>query len=133
MTDQPLHLQALPYIADSSRLFAPLAERPWAVFLDSGRSMIDQGRYDLLASDPMIMLVTQGQQTIISNSEGQIVRMDDDPLTILQSYLSRYRQDTPTDLPFCGGALGYFSYDFGRHIERFLRSVVMKIIYRRWP
>ncbi|TVO75822.1 aminodeoxychorismate synthase component I [Sedimenticola selenatireducens] len=118
MTDLPLRMQALPYIADSSRLFASLAARPWAVFLDSGRSMATQGRYDLLASDPMITLVTQGRQTLIKDAEGRGVHADEDPLTVLQSYLRHYRQNSPTDLPFYGGALGYFSYDLGRHFER---------------
>jgi para-aminobenzoate synthetase component 1 len=121
MTVQPLRMQALPYTADSSRLFAPISDRPWAVFLDSGRSMIDQGRYDLIAADPMITLVTRDGRTEISEADGLVTYSEDDPLVVLQTYLRRYPQTLLPDLPFCGGALGYFSYDLGRLMERLPR------------
>jgi para-aminobenzoate synthetase component 1 len=51
----------LTYHHDSARLFARIAEQPWAMFLDSGQ-MLDSasgspgsqyGRYDILVADPL--------------------------------------------------------------------------------
>lgn len=42
-----------------------------------------------------------------------------DPFATLADQLARFRQDHPTlDAPFAGGAVGCFSYDLGRSIER---------------
>lgn len=41
-----------------------------------------------------------------------------DPLGSLQKCLERFKDDTQqADIPFAGGAVGYFSYDLGRSIE----------------
>ncbi len=118
MTIQSLRMQALPYTADSSQLFAPISEWPWAVFLDSGRPLSEQGRYDLIAAEPMTTLVTQGGQTTISECDGNSITSTEDPLLLLQQYIDRYPQPIIDELPFCGGALGYFSYDLGRQFEQ---------------
>lgn len=118
MTTQSLRMQALPYTTDSSRLFAPIAAWPWAVFLDSGRPMSEQGRYDLMAADPMATLVTRGKQTQVCAREGGRITSTEAPLSLLQQYLDRYPQPVTEGLPFCGGALGYFSYDLGRWFEK---------------
>ena len=54
---QPIR-QQLSYHPDSAQLFATIRKMPWAVFLDSGRPQINQGRYDILAADPIATLVT---------------------------------------------------------------------------
>ena len=118
MTNLTPLLRELPYIADSSRLFESIAEQPWSVFLDSGRPMIGQGRYDLLACDPTISLVTQGGQTEIRNADRTFVTSNDDPLTLLQGYLREFKTSDQIALPFGGGAIGYFSYDLGRRLEQ---------------
>jgi hypothetical protein len=56
-------LTELPYRADSTTLFETIADWPWAVFLDSGRHHPGQSRYDILAAQPYIRLVTRGQMT----------------------------------------------------------------------
>jgi para-aminobenzoate synthetase component 1 len=39
-----------------------------------------------------------------------------DPFLLLNDILKDYKQRT-TDLPFAGGAIGYFAYDLGRYLE----------------
>ena len=107
--------QQLPYHPDSARLFATMRKMPWAVFLDSSRPFIDQGRYDILAAAPIATLVTQGQHTRIKQQQGDRTSKDD-PLTLLHSLLQPKSTGFP-DLPFCGGAIGYFGYDLGRRFE----------------
>jgi len=118
MAQSPPLMRELPYIKDSSRLFDRIAGQPWAVFLDSGDRRINPGRYDLIAGDPMITLVTRQGQTEISAVDGAVTISHEEPLRLLQSMLRQYQVESPGSLPFCGGALGYFSYDLGRSLEQ---------------
>ncbi|MFN7087956.1 MAG: hypothetical protein ACK4N4_15210, partial [Burkholderiales bacterium] len=59
----PPLLAELPYRIDSASLFESIADLPWAVFLDSGRHHPAQSRYDILAAEPFVRLVTRGNLT----------------------------------------------------------------------
>lgn len=109
-------LHELAYPEDSSRWFEALADRPWAVFLDSGRPLGTTGRYDILSADPYATLVTRGSMTEL-RSHGRVILTPEDPFRLLAQALEPSRP-AAADLPFGGGALGYFSYDLGRRIER---------------
>jgi para-aminobenzoate synthetase component I len=61
-------LHQLPYFEDSSALFETIVHRPWSVFLDSGHPGSQQGRYAILASDPIVTLVTQLGETTITRA-----------------------------------------------------------------
>jgi para-aminobenzoate synthetase component 1 len=109
-------IEELPYCEDSAALFSPWAERPWAVFLDSGFPHTGQGRFDILAADPYATVVTRGKQTEIR--EGDAVRLSpEDPFALLKSLLSPV-EASETGLPFSGGAIGYFAYDLARRLEK---------------
>ncbi len=108
--------QALPYFLDSAELFAPLANRPWAVFLDSTDYQGNQqGRFDIMAYAPVCTLQTFGATTIISQN-GVETQSQDDPFQLLKQQLGPPRPSIG-DLPFNGGAIGYFAYDLARQIE----------------
>lgn len=109
-------LTELPYHEDSARLFATIADRPWAVFLDSSRPQVRSGRYDILAADPYITLATFGDETHITSADGVAISRDD-PFALLRQQLGEH-VDNDVELPFCGGAIGWFGYDLGRRIER---------------
>ena len=111
-----LKKQSLPYFRDSARIFEHIAHDAWAVWLDSGSPHSQQGRYDILAADPVITLVTKDLVTTIN--DGASVRYsEDDPFSLLQHYLGSIETDF-NDLPFNCGAIGYFSYDLGRRVEK---------------
>ncbi len=105
----------LPYRADSAALFETVADLPWAVFLDSGGHQLTQSRYDIIAAEPHTTLVTHGKLTEIRSDAIELSR--EDPLTLLRRHLD-IDPAGACDLPFTGGALGYFSYDLGRRFER---------------
>ena len=124
-------IHQLPYHHDSSLLFERIARQPWAIFLDSGQ-MLDTvtgkpgsqyGRYDIIVAEPFITLVTQGEQTTISQ-HGKLETSTEDPFLLLKNLLAQYpipTSDLPFTggaLPFTGGALGYFGYDLGRRLEK---------------
>lgn len=108
--------EELPYFEDSTALFFPWADRPWSVFLDSGFPHNQQGRYDILSTDPITTLVTRGDTTEIRTGTS-VVFSPEDPFTLVQQALDK-NTSLPSELPFCGGAIGYFSYDLARRLER---------------
>ena len=113
-------LHALPYRPDSAELFEAIADEPWAVFLDSGRPRSTAGRLDILAARPFATLVTRGGMTEIRRSGktplGDPSLSPADPFDLLRQTLAADGRASP--LPFAGGAIGYFSYDLARRIER---------------
>jgi para-aminobenzoate synthetase component 1 len=109
----------LPYQPDSAERFAPLLAGPWSQFLDSGRPFASSGRFDILVTDPVATLVTRGSTSEIRRGS-QIDHSAADPFRLLRELLrdfGPYRAGS-LDLPFSGGAVGYFGYDLARRIER---------------
>lgn len=107
--------QELPYQADSSSLFARIAHRPWAIYLDSGRPGNDFGHYDIMVADPIKTFTTHNGVTEIEDQHG-VQTLTEDPFALLKQALKQYPR-LSSDLPFSGGALGYFAYDLGRCLE----------------
>ena len=105
----------LPYRENSAALFEAVADLPWAVFLDSGGHELAQSRYDIIAAEPYVTLVTRGNLTEVRGAESELSR--EDPLTLLRRHLD-FDANAGCELPFCGGALGYFAYDLGRRFEQ---------------
>jgi para-aminobenzoate synthetase component 1 len=116
MTIKKQQKHPLPYFEGSSLLFAPIADKPWAIFLDSGFPYSDQGRYDIISCDPEITLVTKGNTTEITE-QGETSYSEEDPFLLLKRNLKSGFQSIE-DIPFNGGALGYFSYDLARRLEK---------------
>ena len=110
-------IQTLPYYRDSADLFERIRHEPWPIFLDSGRPMVAQGRFDILTSSPFMTLVTRGGKTEIRELGGHRVSHAD-PLELLREALAPAATEPPLDLPFTGGAIGFFSYDLARRWER---------------
>lgn len=108
-------LARLPYHPDTAALFEAVADRPWAVFLDSARPAIRQGRYDIVSFDPGVVLLTRGAVTEIRTRASSTLSPAD-PFTLLRERLWPRIEAVP-GLPFCGGALGCLSYDLGRRLE----------------
>lgn len=78
-----------------------------AVFLDSSLEN-DLGRYSIIALHPYLKLV-QGER-FTANGVEQTETFED----YLGRYLRENRDENETSLPMVSGAIGYFSYDYGR-------------------
>ncbi len=109
----------LKYHTDSTKLFERLSHKPWAILLDSGQPQSQYGRYDIIVADPFIMVRTiendMGMRTEVTQL-GQVNVSSKDPFDILNTLMAPYKA-AQTDLPFSGGAVGYFAYDLARQIE----------------
>lgn len=117
-------IHPLPYLHDSAKLFERIAHLPWAMFLDSGQALdtstnkpgSQYGQYDILVAMPIATIVTDGDKTTIVEGASTNVSKDD-PFDILNQLLTKYKAED-LNVPFAGGAMGYFSYDLGRRIEK---------------
>ena len=108
-------LTELPYRPDSAALFEAVADRPWAVFLDSGLHYPGQARYDIIAAEPHVRLVTRGGLTEVHADTSELSRAD--PFELLRDQLA-IDPSCRCEVPFSGGAIGYFGYDLARRLER---------------
>jgi len=88
----------LPYQSDAADYYLKLADLPWAAWLDSG----GMGRYDILTAAPHHTLVLD---------EADV----DDAFALIRAELGAAVAPV-ADVPFAGGALGYWSYDLARHL-----------------
>ena len=110
----------LPYTPNGATLFAHVADQSWAIYLDSGQPASQYGHYDIIVAEPVATLVTQGEYTTLTGPDGERIS-GDDPFLLLKQALAPYAtspRELPCDLPFCGGAVGYFGYDLARRLER---------------
>ena len=98
-------------------LFAGLCDRPSAFFLDSALPIGGHGRYSFIGFDPF--LVFRASEGVINLKRAE--REEDlrgDTFTELRTLLGRYYCAVRPEIPFPGGVVGYFSYEFGARLER---------------
>lgn len=110
----------LPYHRDAAiAYFTPLAHQPWSMLLHSGNAEHSHNRYDIIVADPIATLMTAGDETTIIRQQ-VTETSSDDPFILLQTVIEQFTPKICQDdtLPFTGGALGIWSYDLGRRIER---------------
>lgn len=102
----------LPYFSDSADLFLRIADMPHAIWLDSCHHGDSQGRYDIMSAAPAVHF--RGKQGQLHIEEGgQTRQASEDTFTVLAQYLDALPKELPTNLPFCGGLMGYFGYELG--------------------
>ena len=107
----------LPYHKDSSLYFDAIKDEEWPIYLDSTQSEHIDARFDIQTAAPFITLTTVHKNTLILHQNGESELSHDDPFHILQNLLQKFQPEQISDLPFCGGALGYLAYDLGRRLE----------------
>ena len=112
-------LEALPFCHDSEELFARLRHLPGAIWLDSGKPLARQGRFDILSALPQITIQSDGDGATITSS-AQSRRVAGDPFSIAWQVLSGQGlvSEPATALPFAGGLMGYIDYDLGRYLHK---------------
>jgi len=106
----------IPYQENSALIFNKIAHLPWAIFLDSGQPQSEFGHYDVMVANPFVKVVTRGDVTEVIDANG-VTSTRDDPFETLKKAMAPH-QISKTELPFEGGALGYFAYDLGRRVEK---------------
>jgi para-aminobenzoate synthetase component 1 len=116
MRTMPAQILTIP--PEIPRLYHALRSLPWPCWLDSGDGEYLQhgGRYHLLSADPAVRVVSNGGVTTLEFRDGHI-RSSREPVVQIIRELLGGRDTATAPAPFGGGAMGYFSYDFGRRLE----------------
>lgn len=124
----PLHIYSQAFDGAVHDFFSPIAHLTWAMLLESGAPLGTDSRFHIISAEPRATLVTQGADTVIEHFEknqnqGQRYRSTESPFALLKHWQDKLigevsLPESYQHLPFCGGALGLFSYDLGRRVER---------------
>jgi para-aminobenzoate synthetase component 1 len=108
-----LHIREIPWL-EPVEAAERLRELGGLSFLDSAMRHDSLGRYSYVTADPFGRLVVEDG---VARWNGTAIHQH--PLDAMSHYLDLYRlEDQPGLPPFQGGAIGYFSYEFGRLLER---------------
>ncbi len=111
----PVLIKSIPFHSDISSLFKQFAEAEHAVLFDSGRPEQKQGRFDILSAWPL-------EQILIDNKVITHITCDKNAHIIesfadLKAFLSKKWETAHSELPFCGGWIGFASYELAYELE----------------
>ncbi|XP_058774946.1 anthranilate synthase alpha subunit 2, chloroplastic-like [Vicia villosa] len=89
---------------------------------EPGLQISSAGRYSVVGAQPCMEIVAKKNRvTIMDHEEGlKTEEIALDPLVIPRRIMEKWKPQLIDDLPeaFCGGWVGYFSYDTMRYVER---------------
>ncbi len=109
---------ALPYQPDSTQLAARLCNLSWFVLLDSCHPHIQDGRYDIISALPYKTLTTYADCTQITEQDNQsTIQSTANPFDLVKQHLPVANNNHQTELPFTGGAIGFFGYSLANRLE----------------
>lgn len=99
--------------------FAALASRAGVFWLDSSSAGTDGSRFSVLACEPFARLRSWSTHVVFELGGRVVADGIDDPLVALERRLREFSATPPAgwELPFCGGAVGFASYELGRLVE----------------
>ncbi|CAA6669456.1 unnamed protein product [Spirodela intermedia] len=90
--------------------------------VEQGSHGTNVGRYSVVGAQPAMEVVAkENWVTIMDHEEGQKKEeFVDDPMVVPRRIMERWSPQSIEDLPdaFCGGWVGYFSYDTVRYVEK---------------
>ena len=104
-----------PYI-----FYRSFRDRTHSIFLDSAKGTPKIARYSFIAADPYLIFRLKDDEVEIRDiTSGLRTLSRRKPVERLNELLGIYPQKPDSDLPpFQGGAVGLFSYDFARYLEK---------------
>lgn len=103
--------------------FLKLTDGADAFLLESVEGGETLGRYSFIGFEPFLTISGKNGVVTVTGSENERLEGVDDPLVVIEKYLSRYRQAPVENLPpFSGGAVGYVGYDSVRYFESIPRT-----------
>lgn len=102
-------IKQLPYYIPTAEIFKLYEKEPLCAFLDS--SLVnDLGQYSVIGRCPYLKLVKDGGNFWINGKLEQERSFED----YMRKYLTEHEDSNDAGLPIVSGAIGYFSYDYGR-------------------
>ncbi|MCX7933881.1 MAG: anthranilate synthase component I [Planctomycetota bacterium] len=117
----PVYRQVMADLLTPVLALARLGPSSYGFLLESVTGGENIGRYSFLGVDPDLIFRSSGQEAEVGSPLGERRRLPATPhtLELLENFLADMRAVSLPGLPrFSGGAVGYFSYDVVRQIER---------------
>lgn len=105
-------IRRLSFYKETADIFDLYRDSHLAVFLDSALKN-QLGRYSVIGLYPYLV-IREENGICLRNGEPQKEAFED----VLTRELMARREENPTPLPLTAGAIGYFSYDYGRKFEQ---------------
>jgi len=98
-------------------VFARLLEQGDCFLLESAEGGERWGRFSILAISPACRAISAGGSTQLRHRDGSEERFDGDILQWLRQQVIAQPAPEADDLPFAGGAVGFFGYQLVSHFE----------------
>ncbi len=94
--------------------YEALSDQPYALFFDSNNTAHALNNFSIICWNPVETITAKNR--IITHNNKTIA--DKDVFSFIQTRLDQYNFKSPdNNLPFTGGAAGYFGYDLARGLE----------------
>ena len=111
-------INSSPFTGDFFFLLKPLLDTPGTTLLDSCSGFGRLGSHSILGIAPFARL-TEKDGGCTFEQQGAPSRQYADVFSALDLLMKEFALDLPNlPVPFAGGAMGYFSYDLGRLLEK---------------
>ncbi len=116
----PVMLETFADLDTPLSIYLKLANQPYSYLLESVQGGERFGRFSFIGLPASTRIEVRGKSiTTITDDKSDTVTVTD-TLAFIESYLARFKAAScPAEKSrFCGGLVGYFSYDTVRYIER---------------
>lgn len=116
----PLILDTFADLDTPLSIYLKLANQPYSYLLESVQGGERFGRFSFIGLPATTRIEARGNHiTTITGNQSEVFQVDD-PLAFIESYQQQFKAaPCPGGISrFCGGLVGYFSYDAVRYIER---------------
>ncbi len=118
-------IEEIPLKKSPVDIFEIFHNEPYSFLLDSGIQHDNLGRYSFIGGDPFLVFSSWGNRCVTRYSGGETYYVQENSFNCLRKLLNRYSNSFEPRLPLSsGGAVGYFSYDMGRGLEKIPRCSV---------
>ncbi|MBK67560.1 MAG: anthranilate synthase component I [Rickettsiales bacterium] len=115
----PVVLETFADLDTPLSIYLKLANQPYSYLLESVRDGERFGRYSFIGLPASTRIEVRNNSIKIINNQGLEQIEAEDPLAFIHDYLLRFKVAPCSGLPrFCGGLVGYFSYETVRYIEK---------------
>ena len=115
----PMVLETFADLDTPLSIYLKLANQPYSYLLESVQGGERSGRFSFVGLPATMRIEARNNTiTLVDHDDSEVIKAED-TLAFIQSYLSKFKAaPCPAGISrFCGGLVGYFSYDTVRYIE----------------
>lgn len=113
------HIKNFSTPSDAFYIYKLVENGKDCIFLDSSKRELPYGGYSIIGVNPFLT-VKYENNCVYEKAGGESFSPLGTNINVfdyLKEKIQKYKLNNSTDLPFIGGAIGYFSYDFGCRLK----------------